>query len=216
MKFNLNDLATVKLSKKGMLIYYKKALESKENYLKHLKEWNNWDDLSQAKAEEIANIENYLQKRSQQYFQQITCRLQKKGTLTIPLDEMIEIFGPELARDSRMRLFKESSVIIDINSGTRKLFPPEEKPEFESISLRDQLLLELTEFGVFLLRKNGYQGPIYETKEALISIFDMMRFMNHNIKQYGSDYDILASQKVSWETKQCQPSSLIRNKKKVV
>ena len=56
MKFNLNDFVTVKLTKKGKLIYYQKALESKQKYVERLKKWNNWQSISEQKPKEYEEI----------------------------------------------------------------------------------------------------------------------------------------------------------------
>lgn len=197
MKFQLNDLVTVKLSKKGMLIYYKKAQESKEKYIESLKKWNGWQDISCKSLKEYSEIVGYLFERGHSYLTKKTEHLKKDGTLLAPLDEIIEIFGSTLSLDGKLELFQNSTITIDLNSSTRKLFPPEENKMLETISFQDQILLQLTEFGTITLRKNGYQGVINETGEVAITVLDIMRYLNKNIKQCGSIYDVLATRVVS-------------------
>ena len=127
MKFNLNDFVTVKLTKKGKLIYYQKALESKQKYVERLKKWNNWQSISEQKPKEYEEITSYLNKKSDKYFEQKIAGLQEDGTITIPFTQLINIFGSSLFFEKRAKVLKEK-MIIDVNSSTRKLFPPEEMP----------------------------------------------------------------------------------------
>ena len=197
MKFYLNDLVTVKLSKKGMLMYYKKAQESKEKYIEQLKEWNGWQDISCKSSKDYSEIVNYLFERGHNYLVKRTNSLQKDGTLLAPLDEIIEMFGSALSLDKKVELFQDLTMTIDLNSGSRKLFPPEENKVLETISLQDQIHLQLTEFGSLTLRKNGYQGIIYENGEVAISLLDIMRYLNQNVKQCGGVHDVLQTRAAS-------------------
>lgn len=183
MKFNLNDFVTVKLTKKGKLIYYQKALESKQKYVEKLKEWNNWQSISKQKPKEYEEITSYLNKKSDKYFEQKIAGLQEDGTITIPLTQLINIFGSSLFFEKRAKVLKEK-MIIDVNSSTRKLFPPEENKVLEIISLQDQISLRLTEYGASLLKERDYKGQINDNNEVLLTVFNMIKYLYQDTDTY--------------------------------
>lgn len=183
MKFNLNDFVTVKLTKKGKLIYYQKALESKQKYVEKLKEWNNWQSISKQKPKEYEEITSYLNKKSDKYFEQKIAGLQEDGTITIPLTQLINIFGATLLFEKRAKVLKEK-MIIDVNSSTRKLFPPEENKVLEIISLQDQISLRLTEYGASLLKERDYKGQINDNNEVLLTVFNMIKYLYQDADTY--------------------------------
>ena len=183
MKFNLNDFVTVKLTKKGKLIYYQKALESKQKYVERLKKWNNWQSISKQKPKEYTEITSYLNKKSDKYFEQKIAGLQEDGTITIPFTQLINIFGSSLFFEKRAKVLKEK-MIIDVNSSTRKLFPPEENKVLEIISLQDQISLRLTEYGASLLRERDYKGQINDNNEVLLTVFNMIKYLYQDTDTY--------------------------------
>lgn len=183
MKFNLNDFVTVKLTKKGKLIYYQKALESKQKYVERLKKWNNWQSISEQKPKEYEEITSYLNKKSDKYFEQKIAGLQEDGTITIPLTQLINIFGATLLFEKRAKVLKEK-MIIDVNSSTRKLFPPEENKVLEIISLQDQISLRLTEYGASLLKERDYKGQINDNNEVLLTVFNMIKYLYQDADTY--------------------------------
>ena len=183
MKFNLNDFVTVKLTKKGKLIYYQKALESKQKYVERLKEWNNWQSISKQKTKEYTEITSYLNKKSDKYFEQKIAGLQEDGTITISFTQLINIFGSSLFFEKRAKVLKEK-MIIDVNSSTRKLFPPEENKVLEIISLQDQISLRLTEYGASLLKERDYKGQINDNNEVLLTVFNMIKYLYQDADTY--------------------------------
>ena len=183
MKFNLNDFVTVKLTKKGKLIYYQKALESKQKYVERLKEWNNWQSISEQKPKEYTEITSYLNKKSDKYFEQKIAGLQEDGTITIPFTQLINIFGSSLFFEKRAKVLKEK-MIIDVNSSIRKYFPPEENKLLEMISLQDHLSLQLTDYGASLLRMRNYKGQISDHNIVQISLYDMIKYLYQDTDEY--------------------------------
>ena len=185
MKFNLNDLVTVKLTKKGKLIYYQKALESKQRYVEKLKEWNHWQSIAEQKPKEYAEIVSYLNQKSDKFFKEKTAIIQEDGTITIPFIQLINIFGSALFFEKRAKVVKEK-MIIDVNSSTRKLFPPEENKVLEIISLQDQISLRLTEYGASLLKTRDYKGKI-NNNEVLITGFNIIKYLYQDTDEYHAE-----------------------------
>ena len=122
-------------------------------------------------------------KKSDKYFEQKIAGLQEDGTITIPFTQLINIFGSSLFFEKRAKVLKEK-MIIDVNSSTRKLFPPEENKVLEIISLQDQISLRLTEYGASLLKERDYKGQINDNNEVLLTVFNMIKYLYQDADTY--------------------------------
>lgn len=183
MKFDLNDFVTVRLTRKGKLIYYQKALESKQRYVDRLKELNNWQSTEKYPYKKHMEIVNYLNEKSDKYYEQQTDRLEKDGTITLPLIQVINTFGAALFFGKRTKVLKDK-IVIDVNSSIRKYFPPEENKLLEMISLQDHLSLQLTDYGASLLRMRNYKGQISDHNIVQISLYDMIKYLYQDTDEY--------------------------------
>ena len=190
MKFDLNDFVTVRLTRKGKLIYYQKALESKQRYVDRLKELNNWQSTEKYPYKKHMEIVNYLNEKSDKYYEQQTDRLEKDGTITLPLIQVINTFGAALFFGKRTKVLKDK-IVIDVNSSIRKYFPPEENKLLEMISLQDHLSLQLTDYGASLLRMRNYKGQINDNNEVLLTVFNMIKYLYQDTDTYHAQ--------IAWE-----------------